>query len=131
MLKEILECIKTLKLPSLLLIVVFFWFGGDMLKSTLIANSQAGIGGFGLLVAGAVLGIIIFVDYRYKEHSEHIMDQTDRAVDTLSRSLKITSETHSKLERFNQSTIIDDGDKIGKEGVKQYTVQNKQETPTN
>jgi hypothetical protein len=74
--------------------------------------------------------MFVFMDYRYKEQNDHIVSQQGKAIDNLSKALKNTSETHTKMEKLTQSAISYDADKIGKEGTKQYSMQNKPETST-
>jgi len=124
------EIVTTLKIPTLSLIRALFYFGCDLTKSAPNLISQAGISGAIILCIAAILSMMIFIDYRYKEQNDHIVSQQGKAIDNLSKALKNTSETHSKIERATQSALVQESDKIGKEGSKQYSIQNKQETPT-
>lgn len=124
---KILEVISALKIPTLALIGIIFYTGYSLIiGSTFI--SPAGISGAILLCAGFVLSLIIFVDYRYKEQSEHIIKQQEKAIDNLSKALKNTSETHSKIEKSTRDTLSNPGEKIGKKGKREYSVQGSEET---
>lgn len=127
---KIIEAIIALKIPTLALIGVFFFVGFELIKGSSFSSPEC-IAGAVLLCFGAILGIIMFVDYRYKEQSDHIMNQQSKAIDTLSKALKNTSNTHSKIEKDIQSGIGNPKEIIGKEGGRQYSVGEETETLTN
>jgi len=118
------------KIPTLLVIALFFYFGGSLIKTPIFLSPE-GIAGSILLCVGVVLGSISFGDYRYKEQNEHVITQQAKAIDNLGRALKSTSETHSKFEKNTQETLgSGTRDTIGREGEKQYTMGGNLETHT-
>lgn len=127
--KEITEIINDLKIPTLSLIGLFFYIGSSLIKESEFV-SFSGVSGVILLGVGIILGIIIFVDYRYKEQSEHIIDQQHKAIDNLSKLLKTTSETHSKIEKNAQTSIETETEKIGTKNKLEYSVEKNEETST-
>jgi hypothetical protein len=118
------------KIPTLLVIALFFYSGVSLIQNPIFL-SPGGISGSILLCIGTVLGFIFFVDYRYKEQSEHVITQQAKAIDALGKALKSTSETHSKFEKNTQETLgSGTRNTIGREGEKQYTVGGSPETHT-
>lgn len=101
---KILQAITTQKLPSLILLGFFFWFGTQLLIDAQ-ATSQQYYLGFALVVIGGVFGVIFFVDYRYREHTEHIMKKQEEAIDNLSKALDSVRETHDIGEKNKQDTM--------------------------
>ncbi len=127
MMDKFLEIVNTLKIPTLTLIGIFFYTGYSLIKDSIFI-SASGISGGILLCAGFILALIIFIDYRYKEQSEHIIKQQGKAIDNLGRALKNTSDTHTKIEKNTQSDLTNGKGKIGKEGGKQYSLESEHET---
>ena len=129
--EKFLNAITTLKIPTLTLVGIFFITGYELLKGSDFISSS-GIGGAILLCIGVVLSLILFIDYRYKEQSEHIITQQSKAIDNLGRALKNTSDTHSKIEKSTQAEIQSQSmkGKIGREGGLQYSIEESSETLT-
>lgn len=125
--KEITEIINDLKIPTLSLIGLFFYTGSSLIEGSDLV-SFSGVSGVVLLGVGIILGIIIFVDYRYKEQSEHIIGQQHKAINNLSKLLKTTSETHSKIEKNAQTFIETKTEKIGTKNKPEYSVEKNEET---
>jgi hypothetical protein len=125
--EKFLEVINTLKIPTLTLIGIIFYTGYELIKGSVFI-SMPGISGAIFLCVGIILGIIIFIDYRYKEQSEHIIRQQGKAIDNLSKALKNTSDTHSKIEKNTQAELTNHEGKIGKEGGNQYSLEKSSET---
>ncbi len=127
---KFLEIITTLKIPTLALIGMIFYTGYSLISNSVFI-SPSGIGGAVLLCVGIILSLIIFVDYRYKEQSEHIIKQQGRAIDNLSKALKSTSETHSKFEKNAQETLNSpEATKIGKKSRREYSIEGADQTLT-
>lgn len=124
-----LKIITTLRIPTLALVGIFFYTGYSLIKDSVFI-SASGISGGILLCGGFILSIILFVDYRYKEQNEHIVEQQSKAIDNLGRALKNTSDTHSKIEKNTQAELSSAGNKIGKDGGKQYSIEGNSETST-
>lgn len=120
------EIVNTLKIPTLSLIGIFFYTGYSLIKGSEFLSSS-GISGSILLCIGLVLSLVIFIDYRYKEQSEHIVKQQGKAIDNLSKALKNTSDTHNVIEKNTRSEFSGDR-KIGKDGGKQYSYEDETET---
>lgn len=123
------EIVNTLKIPTLSLVGVFFYTGYSLIKGSVFI-STSGISGAILLCAGFILSLILFIDYRYKEQSEHIIKQQGKAIDNLGRALKNTSDTHTKIEKNTQAEFASEDRKIGKEGGRQYSLESNSETST-
>jgi len=120
---KILEIINTLKIPTLALVGIVFYTGVSLIKDESELVSLSGVSGAVLLILGFILSMILFIDYRYKEQSEHIIKQQSKAIDNLSKALKNTSDTHSKIEKHTQSQFPSGEDKIGRKGGKQYSIE--------
>lgn len=125
--EKFFEIVNILKIPTLGLMGIFLYTGFSLVKDSNF-NSLSGISGSILLCVSFIFGLILFIDYRYKEQSEHIIKEQSKAIDNLSRALKNTSDTHSKIEKNTQANI--DGNLIGKEGGKQYSIEDESETFT-
>ena len=111
----------------LCLVGIFFYTGYSLIKDSVFI-STSGISGSLLLCIGFILSMILFIDYRYKEQSEHIIKQQGKAIDNLGKSLKNTSETHSRIEKTIQAEFSSSENKIGKDGGKQYSLESNSET---
>lgn len=123
------QIVTTLKIPTLTLVGMFFYVGYELLKGSEFVSPE-GIGGAIFLVVGVIMSLILFIDYRYKEQSEHIMNQQGKAIDNLGRALKNTSDTHRDLEKSTQDAIKSERGKIGREGGRQYSREGSDETLT-
>ena len=88
--------IKT-KIPTLILIGVFLYFGVTLIKGSDLV-STSGIAGIIILGIGALLGVFSFADYRSREHTDHIVEHYKKALETLSL-------THSKYEETKRNTL--------------------------
>ena len=104
MMDKFLQAITALKLPSLILLGLFFWSGTQLLIDAQATNAQYYLG-FALLIIAGVLGVIFLVDYRYREHTEHIMQRQERAIDNLSKALDTVRKTHDMGEKNKQETM--------------------------
>ena len=126
---KFLQIVTGLKIPTLALVGIFFYTGYELLKGADFI-SPSGISGAILLCVGVILSLILFIDYRYKEQSEHIITQQSKAIDNLGRALKNTSDTHTKIEKSTQAEIGNGKGKIGGEGGQQYSIEESPETLT-
>jgi hypothetical protein len=121
--EKVIELITTLKIPTLAFLGIIFLTAFFLIKDSDL-YSLSGMAGALLLCVGCVLGIIFFIDYRYKEQSEHMIEQQGKVITNLSKTLKNTSDTHIKFEKQTQATISSAG-KTGK-----YYIENNSETLT-
>lgn len=100
------EMLKTLKIPTLAVMVAFLGFGVELLKQpSAVAWTVQGIVGGGLTLVGALIGVFAYADYRAREGVNHVLEADRSAIATLEQALRSVSQTHSAIEKRNQDVV--------------------------
>ncbi len=107
------------KIPTLLLIGLIFYMGCWLLINS-GNNPSATPAGYGVLIFGAILSVITFVDYRSKEHIDNLLNYYKTALENISK-------THSSFENSTQDKL-NYGDEKRKIGGDVYTVESLENT---
>lgn len=125
-----IEALIKLKIPTLVLIGVIFWFGSDLIaKPTTTFISPSCIAGSILLVFGVFMAILAFVDYRYKEQTDGAIEQMGNALLALGKATRNYASTNSAVNKALQDTLKGGAETIGKERRK-YRLESPGETST-
>ncbi len=106
MLNKIIEILKYSKLPTILLILVLFYFSHSFIKGESDFYSPSVVIG-GIIGVIAILFVIFsYADYRAREKIDHIISKYETALNNI-------STTHSRYEREKRSTLEKRKDTIG------------------
>lgn len=121
----IIAALVRLKIPTLVLIGVVFWFGSDLVRNATSLTTPGCIAGSVLLVFGVFMAIFAFVDYRYKEQTDGVIEQMGTALNALGKTTKGFASTNKAL----QDSIKGGAETIGKDR-RRYRVESPGETST-
>lgn len=92
---------KNNKLPTLALMALFLYFGYSLIKGEANFLSPSSIAGYVILFIASLFSFSLFVEYKSREHTDHIISKYSKALDEVSK-------THTAYERkqrkeFSQS----------------------------
>lgn len=119
--KEFFTKLVELKIPTILILALFFITGSYLVVSS--TNSQSiFFTGIGILIVGVILALISFSDHRQNEQFANLIKHYETA-------LKNISETHTRIEKNAQDVYSDKPTTIGTESD-QYKLEKQQNTQT-
>lgn len=125
MLDEIIKFLRAFgesKIPSILFMVVCFYFGGNLI----IEGNESVISTI-IIAAGLIFGMITFLDYRSKTQADDIIKRehkyNERLLLSYKNALNDVSKTHSAFENSQQKNFTGGG-----ENTKQYISEKKETT---
>lgn len=122
---KVLQKVIELKVPSLILIAILFYFGADLIKASNDFSSISGYVGIALIFLGVYILSQSFNGYKKREEVSELIDQQSKVIKTLSESHFRSSETSAIREKTFQDSINKDtvGDK-----EKSYSVESSGHT---
>lgn len=120
------------KIPTLILLGIMYYTGIHLISGITEIKSIQGIAGSIIICCSGILSIIAFLDYRHKESTDNAISQMDKAVTSLSKALTASANTNATSEKTRQETLksSNTSNMIGKEGKRQYSIEENKETAT-
>lgn len=100
------QSLKSLKVPSLTLLGLFFWFGAKLLLDGQNQSLQQHTG-FTLIIIASVWGVIFLVDYRYREDTDHVVQKQKEAIDNQAKIISSFRQTNILSDKLHRGTMAE------------------------